>query len=79
VKQTLDAIYKTHGKGQWKQKLMITTASRIPSFSRCCCGPMIQRAGDVQFEWRLLSDACAAQVGGLGMRRVQILEMALAF
>jgi len=23
VKQTLDAIYKTHGKGQWKQKLMI--------------------------------------------------------
>src|SRR5438445_4532282 len=23
VKQTLDAIYATHGKGQWKQKLMI--------------------------------------------------------
>ena len=23
VKQTLDAIYATHGKGQWKKKLMI--------------------------------------------------------
>jgi len=23
VKQTLDAIYATHGRGQWKQKLMI--------------------------------------------------------
>src|SRR5438094_9091101 len=23
VKQTLDTIYATHGKGQWKQKLMI--------------------------------------------------------
>jgi len=28
VKQTLDSIYATHGKGQWKRKLMINDRNR---------------------------------------------------
>jgi isocitrate dehydrogenase len=68
VKQILDAIYATHGKGQWKQKLMINDRIADSVFQQ-----VLLRADeyDVMATPNLngdyLSDACAAQIGGLGM------------
>jgi isocitrate dehydrogenase len=68
VKQTLDAIYATHGKGQWKQKLMINDRIADSVFQQ-----VLMRADEYSvlatsnLNGDYLSDACAAQVGGLGM------------
>ena len=68
VKQTLDAIGKTHGKGQWKQKLMINDRIADSVFQQ-----VLMRADEYSvlatpnLNGDYLSDACAAQVGGLGM------------
>ena len=68
VKQTLDAIYATHGKGQWKQKLMINDRIADSVFQQ-----VLLRADEYSvlatpnLNGDYLSDACAAQVGGLGM------------
>ena len=68
VKSALDAIYKTHGKGQWKQKLMINDRIADSVFQQ-----VLMRADEYQvmatpnLNGDYLSDACAAQVGGLGM------------
>src|SRR6516225_11013782 len=68
VKQTLDAIYSTHGKGQWKQKLMINDRIADSVFQQ-----VLMRADEYSvlatsnLNGDYLSDACAAQVGGLGM------------
>jgi isocitrate dehydrogenase len=68
VKSVLDAIYKTHGKGQWKQKLMINDRIADSVFQQ-----VLMRADEYQvmatpnLNGDYLSDACAAQVGGLGM------------
>jgi isocitrate dehydrogenase len=68
VKQVLDAIYSTHGQGKWKQKIMIN--DRIAdSVSQ----QVLTRADEYQvfatpnLNGDYLSDACAAQVGGLGI------------
>ena len=68
VKQVLDAIYATHGKGAWKKKIMINdriadsifqqVVTRADEYSVLAC-PNLN--GDY------ISDACAAQVGGLGI------------
>ncbi len=68
VKTVLDSIYATHGNGQWKQKLLIN--DRIAD-------SVFQQVADAAEEYQVLatsnlngdylSDACAAQVGGLGM------------
>ena len=68
VKEVLDAIYGTHGKGQWKKKIMINdriadsifqqVVTRADEYSVLAC-PNLN--GDY------ISDACAAQVGGLGI------------
>jgi isocitrate dehydrogenase len=68
VKETLDHIYATHGKGQWKKKIMINdriadsifqqVVTRADEYSVLAC-PNLN--GDY------ISDACAAQVGGLGI------------
>jgi isocitrate dehydrogenase len=68
VKETLDRIYATHGKGQWKKKIMINdriadsifqqVVTRADEYSVLAC-PNLN--GDY------ISDACAAQVGGLGI------------
>ena len=65
--KVLDAIYATHGKGAWKKKLMINdriadsifqqVVTRADEYSVLAC-PNLN--GDY------ISDACAAQVGGLG-------------
>jgi isocitrate dehydrogenase len=68
VKETLDAIYATHGKGQWKKKLMINDRIADSVFQQ-----VLLRADEYSvlatsnLNGDYLSDACAAQVGGLGM------------
>src|SRR5215475_4607228 len=68
VKKTLDAIGPTHGKGQWKQKLMINDRIADSVFQQ-----VLMRADEYSvlatsnLNGDYLSDACAAQVGGLGM------------
>jgi isocitrate dehydrogenase len=68
VKQTLDAIYATHGKRQWKKKLMINDRIADSVFQQ-----VLLRADEYSvlatpnLNGDYLSDACAAQVGGLGM------------
>jgi isocitrate dehydrogenase len=68
VKEVLERIYATHGKGQWKKKIMINdriadsifqqVVTRADEYSVLAC-PNLN--GDY------ISDACAAQVGGLGI------------
>ncbi|HWP84749.1 MAG TPA: NADP-dependent isocitrate dehydrogenase [Terriglobia bacterium] len=68
VKQTLDAIYATHGNGQWKKKIMINDRIADSIFQQ-----VVTRADEYQvlaapnLNGDYLSDACAAQIGGLGM------------
>ena len=68
VKQTLDSIGETHGKGQWKKKLMINDRIADSVFQQ-----VLLRADEYSvlatpnLNGDYLSDACAAQVGGLGM------------
>jgi isocitrate dehydrogenase len=68
VKSVIDKIYATHGQGQWKQKLMINDRIADSIFQQ-----VITRADEYQvlatpnLNGDYISDACAAQVGGLGM------------
>jgi isocitrate dehydrogenase len=68
VKQVLDSIYASHGKGQWKKKLMINDRIADSVFQQ-----VLTRASEYSvlatpnLNGDYLSDACAAQVGGLGM------------
>jgi len=68
VKQTLDGIHATHGKGQWKKKLLINDRIADSVFQQ-----VLMRADEYSvlatsnLNGDYLSDACAAQVGGLGM------------
>jgi len=68
VKNTLDTIYATHGKRQWTQKLMINDRIADSVFQQ-----VLMRADEYSvlatsnLNGDYLSDACAAQVGGLGM------------
>jgi len=68
VKQVLDSIYVTHGRGQWKQKLMINDRIADSIFQQ-----VVTRADEYDvlatpnLNGDYLSDACAAQVGGLGV------------
>jgi isocitrate dehydrogenase len=68
VKSVIDKIYSTHGQGQWKQKLLINDRIADSIFQQ-----VITRADEYQvlatpnLNGDYISDACAAQVGGLGM------------
>jgi isocitrate dehydrogenase len=68
VKSTLETIGSTHGKGQWKKKLMINDRIADSIFQQ-----VVTRADEYDvlacpnLNGDYLSDACAAQVGGLGM------------
>jgi isocitrate dehydrogenase len=68
VKQVLDSIASTHGRGQWKQKIMINDRIADSVFQQ-----VLTRADEYQvfatpnLNGDYLSDACAAQVGGLGI------------
>ena len=68
VKRILDAIYSTHGNGKWKQKLMVNDRIADSIFQQ-----VLLRADEYEvlatpnLNGDYISDACAAQVGGLGM------------
>jgi isocitrate dehydrogenase len=68
VKHTLDSIYPTHGKGAWKKKLMINDRIADSIFQQ-----VVTRADEYSvlatpnLNGDYISDACAAQVGGLGI------------
>jgi isocitrate dehydrogenase len=68
VKRTLDSISATHGKGQWKKKLMVNDRIADSVFQQ-----VLLRADEYSvlatpnLNGDYLSDACAAQIGGLGM------------
>jgi isocitrate dehydrogenase len=68
VKDVLDAIHKTHGNGAWKKKLMINDRIADSIFQQ-----VVTRADEYtvlatpNLNGDYISDACAAQVGGLGI------------
>jgi isocitrate dehydrogenase len=68
VKQTIDSIYATHGKSQWKRKLLINDRIADSVFQQVLMRPdeySVLATPNLNGDY--LSDACAAQVGGLGM------------
>jgi isocitrate dehydrogenase len=68
VKQTLEAIGASHGKGQWKKKLMINDRIADSVFQQMLLRPneySVLATPNLNGDY--LSDACAAQVGGLGI------------
>ena len=68
VKDVLDAIYATHGKGAWKKKLMVNDRIADSIFQQ-----VVTRADEYavlatpNLNGDYISDACAAQIGGLGI------------
>jgi isocitrate dehydrogenase len=68
VKEVLDSIYATHGHGVWKKKLMINDRIADSIFQQ-----VVTRADEYSvlatpnLNGDYISDACAAQVGGLGI------------
>jgi isocitrate dehydrogenase len=68
VRGTIDSIYATHGKGQWKSKLLINDRIADSIFQQ-----IVTRADEYSvlaapnLNGDYISDACAAQVGGLGI------------
>ncbi len=68
VKDVLGKIYATHGKGQWKKKIMVNDRIADSIFQQ-----VVTRADEYSvlatpnLNGDYISDACAAQVGGLGI------------
>jgi isocitrate dehydrogenase len=68
VKKALDAIGQSHGNGSWKKKIMINDRIADSIFQQ-----VIIRPGEYDIlatpnlNGDYISDACAAQVGGLGI------------
>ena len=68
VKSVLDKIYATHGNGQWKKKLMVNDRIADSIFQQ-----VVTRADEYSvlatpnLNGDYISDACAAQIGGLGI------------
>jgi isocitrate dehydrogenase len=68
VKDVLDAIYSTHGKGAWKSKLMVNDRIADSIFQQVVTRPEeYQVLATPNLNGDYISDACAAQVGGLGI------------
>ena len=68
VQHCLDTIYATHGKGQWKNKILVNDRIADSMLQQ-----ILTRADEYQLvvtpnlNGDYLSDACAAQIGGLGV------------
>ncbi len=68
VKEVLDSIYATHGQSAWKKKIMINDRIADSIFQQ-----VVTRADEYSvlatpnLNGDYISDACAAQVGGLGI------------
>src|SRR5665811_374431 len=68
VKGVLDSIYATHGKGAWKSKLMINDRIADSIFQQIVTRPdeyAVLATPNLNGDY--ISDAAAAQVGGLGI------------
>jgi isocitrate dehydrogenase len=68
VQQVLDSIYATHGKGAWKKKLMINDRIADSIFQQIVIRPedySVLATPNLNGDY--ISDAAAAQVGGLGI------------
>jgi len=68
VKRTLDGIGTSHGKGAWKKKLMVNDRIADSVFQQMLLRPneySVLATPNLNGDY--LSDACAAQVGGLGI------------
>ncbi len=68
VKKVLDTIGKSHGNGQWKKKLLINDRIADSIFQQVIIRPdeyAILACPNLNGDY--ISDACAAQVGGLGI------------
>ncbi|HWR13800.1 MAG TPA: NADP-dependent isocitrate dehydrogenase [Terriglobales bacterium] len=68
VKSVLDKLYATHGNGQWKSKLMINDRIADSIFQQVVTRPeeySVLATPNLNGDY--ISDACAAQVGGLGI------------
>ena len=68
VKDCLDSIYSTHGNGKWKQKIMVNDRIADSMLQQ-----ILTRADEYEIvctpnlNGDYLSDACAAQIGRLGV------------
>jgi isocitrate dehydrogenase len=68
VKGVLDAIYASHGNGAWKKKLMVNDRIADSIFQQVVTRPdeySVLATSNLNGDY--ISDACAAQVGGLGI------------
>lgn len=68
IKQTLAAIWATHGNGEWQKKLLVKDRIADSIFQQILIRPdeySILATPNLNGDY--LSDAAAAQVGGLGM------------
>jgi isocitrate dehydrogenase len=68
VKAALDAIGKSHGNGSWKKKIMVNDRIADSIFQQVIIRPAeydILATPNLNGDY--ISDACAAQVGGLGI------------
>jgi isocitrate dehydrogenase len=68
VQDILDNIYPTHGHGAWKKKLMINDRIADSIFQQVVTRPdeySVLATSNLNGDY--ISDACAAQVGGLGI------------
>src|SRR5438067_1744319 len=68
VKRVLDAIYATHGKAAWKKKLMVNDRIADSIFQQVVTRPdeyAVLATPNLNGDY--ISDACAAQIGGLGI------------
>ncbi|MDY6937009.1 MAG: NADP-dependent isocitrate dehydrogenase [Cyanobacteriota bacterium] len=68
VKATLDAIWETHGNGQWKEMVMVNDRIADSIFQQIQTRPgEYSILATMNLNGDYLSDAAAAVVGGLGM------------
>jgi len=68
VETVLGKIYSTHGKGAWKKKLMINDRIADSIFQQVVTRPEEYHVlATPNLNGDYISDACAAQVGGLGI------------
>jgi isocitrate dehydrogenase len=68
VEEVLAKLYPTHGKGAWQKKLMINDRIADSIFQQVVTRPEeYQVLATPNLNGDYISDACAAQVGGLGI------------
>ncbi len=68
VRSTIEALWTTHGKGKWKSKLLINDRIADSIFQQIIIRPEEYHVlATTNLNGDYLSDAAAAQVGGLGI------------